>query len=155
VIDWANLVVLAALTFAIIRRFIRPAFIPLSLDAMLILGAITLLVISHFGHHGAHMAAVGAYAPSNPVSAVFGQLLGLFSGGPTQPFAAKVAPETAHTISEIFWWVHMGIILGFLNYLPFSKHIHVLGSGPNIFFRIRDRGPPRRDPQGQALHRRP
>jgi hypothetical protein len=34
----------------------------------------------------------------------------------------------------------MGIILGFLNYLPFSKHIHVLGSGPNIFFRIRDRG---------------
>jgi Fe-S oxidoreductase len=140
VIDWANLVVLCALTFSIIRRFVRPAFIPLSLDAMLILGAITLLVISHFGHHGAHMAAVGAYAPSNPVSAVFGQLLGLFSGGPTQPFAAKVAPETAHTISEIFWWVHMGIILGFLNYLPFSKHIHVLGSGPNIFFRIRDRG---------------
>ena len=31
------------------------------------------------------------------------------------------------------------ILLGFLNYLPFSKHIHVLGSGPNIFFRIRDR----------------
>jgi len=32
----------------------------------------------------------------------------------------------------------MSIILGFLNYLPFSKHIHVLGSGPNIL--LRDQG---------------
>ena len=139
VIDWANLIVLGALLFSITRRFIQPAFIPLSLDAMLILGAITLLVISHFGHHGAHMAAVGEYLASNPVSARFGQLLGMFSGGPAD-FTPRVDKETAHTVSEVFWWVHMGIILGFLNYLPFSKHIHVLGSGPNIFFRVRDQG---------------
>src|SRR5690606_40366361 len=29
-------------------------------------------------------------------------------------------------------------LLGFLNYLPFSKHMHVLGSGPNIL--MRDQG---------------
>ncbi|MEZ4450040.1 MAG: (Fe-S)-binding protein [Nannocystaceae bacterium] len=140
VIDWANLVVLVALVYAIIRRFVRPAFVPLSLDAMLILGAIVLLVISHFGHHAGEMAAAGAYAASNPVSAVFGRILGLFSGGGSEPFVTHVSHETGHTIAEIFWWVHVAILLGFLNYLPFSKHIHVLGSAPNIFFRIRDKG---------------
>ena len=139
VIDWANLIVLCALAFSITRRFIQPAFVPLSLDAMLILSAISLLVISHFGHHGAHMAATGAYAASNPVSAGFGRILGMFTGGAAD-FAPKVDKDTAHTVAEVFWWVHMGILLGFLNYLPFSKHIHVLGSGPNIFFRIRDQG---------------
>jgi Fe-S oxidoreductase len=39
---------------------------------------------------------------------------------------------------EVHWWGHMTVILGFLNYLPFSKHIHVLGSGPNIL--LRDQG---------------
>jgi Fe-S oxidoreductase len=32
----------------------------------------------------------------------------------------------------------MVIILSFLNYLPFSKHIHVIWSGPNILLRKRD-----------------
>ena len=27
------------------------------------------------------------------------------------------------------------MVLAFLNYLPFSKHIHVLGSGPNTLLR--------------------
>jgi len=138
VIDVANAIVLGAISFAVIRRFIRPAFVPLNLDAMLILGAIALLVISHFGHHAAHMAAVGSYVGSNPVSALFGKLLGLHSGA--DPLVVNVSPDTGHLIGELFWWVHMGILLAFLNYLPFSKHIHVLGSGPNIFFRIRDRG---------------
>lgn len=137
-IDWANLMVLLALMYAFTRRFIRPAFVPLSLDAMLILGAITLLVLSHFGLHAAEIAAAGAYLPGSPVSFQVGQLLGLYSVGPGA-LAVHVDPHTAHISSEVFWWVHMGIVLGFLNYLPFSKHIHVLGSGPNILLR----------PQGQ------
>src|SRR5687768_914948 len=134
VIDWANLIVLAALIYAFTRRFIRPAFVPLSLDAMLILGAITLLVISHFGMHAFEIAAVGAYVPGAPVSGTIGELLGLYDlNGATAK--VHVDPSTAHVSVEVFWWVHMGIVLAFLNYLPFSKHIHVLGSGPNILLR--------------------
>ncbi|MGB1274729.1 MAG: 4Fe-4S dicluster domain-containing protein, partial [Nannocystaceae bacterium] len=133
VIDWANFVVFLVMIFAISRRFIRPAFVPLSLDAMLILGAITLLTISHFGHHGFNMAAEGHFHSSNPVSAYFAMLLGAHSLGAV--YQANIDPDTALIISEVFWWVHIGILLAFLNYLPFSKHIHVLGSGPNIFFR--------------------
>ena len=137
-IDWANLIVFAALAYAFVRRFIQPAFVPLSLDAMLILGAIALLVISHFCMHAFEIAAVGAYHGGSPVSSRFGALIGLFDLNGTS-VAVHVNQSVAYYSVEVFWWVHMGIVLAFLNYLPFSKHIHVLGSGPNILLR----------PQGQ------
>ena len=31
------------------------------------------------------------------------------------------------------WWAHALLILGFLNYLPYSKHLHVLTSLPNTY----------------------
>jgi len=33
-----------------------------------------------------------------------------------------------------FWWAHNIVVLSFLNYLPYSKHFHVLSSIPNTFF---------------------
>lgn len=35
---------------------------------------------------------------------------------------------------EFFWWAHILIIFAFLNYLPYSKHLHVLSSVPNVYF---------------------
>ncbi|MCA9714422.1 MAG: (Fe-S)-binding protein [Myxococcales bacterium] len=132
VIDWANLVVVTVMVYAIIRRIVQPAFVPMSLDAMLILGAISLLCISHFGYHGFHMAQAGHYDWSHPISGRFAALVGAQQ---LEPYQRSINPDTAHLISETFWWVHVGILLGFLNYLPFSKHIHVLGSAPNILLR--------------------
>ena len=37
----------------------------------------------------------------------------------------------------IAYWLHVLILLTFLNYLPYSKHIHLLGALPNIFTRNR------------------
>lgn len=34
---------------------------------------------------------------------------------------------------ELFWWSHALLVLGFLNYLPYSKHLHVVASLPNVF----------------------
>jgi Fe-S oxidoreductase len=34
----------------------------------------------------------------------------------------------------IFWWTHILVIFGFMNYLPFSKHFHVYTSIPNVYF---------------------
>ena len=138
VVDVANLVVLSVLAYAFFRRLvIRPRFIPANLDAVLILGAISTLMLTHFGHNAWHMAAVGALDPYMPVSAGLAQLLGIVTvqGGVV---TSTFDPGWAHVASEVHWWSHMLIILGFLNYLPFSKHIHVLGSGPNIL--LRDQG---------------
>ncbi len=40
-----------------------------------------------------------------------------------------------HTlIYESAWWVHIIAVLGFMNYLPYSKHLHVITSLPNVYF---------------------
>lgn len=41
--------------------------------------------------------------------------------------------SAAHILHEIAWWVHIILILIFLNYLPYSKHLHVLTSVPNVY----------------------
>ena len=137
-VDVMNAVVFVAIMYAFFRRLVlKPRFIPANLDAMLILGAITTLVLTHYGHHAWRMAATGQADSMMPVATMFGQVVGLFSieNGTLVP---HVDAQWAHVASETHWWGHMMIILGFLNYLPFSKHIHVLGSGPNIL--LRDQG---------------
>ena len=42
--------------------------------------------------------------------------------------------STTVFLYEFFWWMHILLIFGFLNYLPYSKHLHVLSSIPNVFF---------------------
>lgn len=42
--------------------------------------------------------------------------------------------ETLHVIERIGWWGHIAMVFGFLNYLPFSKHIHILLAFPNTYF---------------------
>ncbi|MES1158083.1 MAG: (Fe-S)-binding protein [Haliangium ochraceum] len=37
--------------------------------------------------------------------------------------------------AEACWWAHVLIVLGFLNYLLYSKHSHILAALPNIYFR--------------------
>ena len=39
----------------------------------------------------------------------------------------------SNVVFEIAWWMHAVLILAFMNYLPFSKHLHVLTSIPNVF----------------------
>jgi heterodisulfide reductase subunit C len=39
------------------------------------------------------------------------------------------------------WWLHLMVVLAFLNYLPFSKHLHILLAFPNTYFaRLKSRG---------------
>jgi Fe-S oxidoreductase len=35
---------------------------------------------------------------------------------------------------ELFWWMHLVTIFVFLNYLPYSKHFHIITSIPNVYF---------------------
>jgi len=37
--------------------------------------------------------------------------------------------------SSLFAWLHHGIIFFFLLFIPFSKHVHILGAIPNVFFK--------------------
>jgi nitrate reductase gamma subunit len=43
-------------------------------------------------------------------------------------------PSSARIVFEVAWWMHIVTILGFMNYLPYSKHLHVMTSVPNVYF---------------------
>lgn len=121
--DIFNLLVILMLVYALVRRVVfKPRLIPMSLDAGLILLQIGLLMISHFGMHSAHVA-LHPEESYGPVSDLLG---GALRGG---------NPQVLSIVGEVSYWTHAFILLFFLNYLPFSKHIHILGSLPNIYFR--------------------
>ena len=41
---------------------------------------------------------------------------------------------TLHLIERVAWWLHILGILVFLNYLYFSKHLHIILAFPNVYF---------------------
>src|SRR3712207_9344563 len=49
------------------------------------------------------------------------------------PFS-HLAPRASHLAFRISWWAHALLILAFLNYLPYSKHLHVATSLFNVYF---------------------
>ncbi len=45
-----------------------------------------------------------------------------------------ISTSSAPIIYNIGWWLHIILILAFMNFLPYSKHLHVLTSVLNVFF---------------------
>ncbi len=95
-------------------------------DPLLILSWIAALMLTMYGAEVfEHLMAPGpqssAFLVSFPIAVV------LFNLG--------VSPDSAavHLAHDVFWWAHALLVLGFLNYLPFSKHLHVVVSLPNTF----------------------
>lgn len=127
--DFFALIVLVAVKTALVRRYVtgpkRVKEIPRSsqIDATVILGSIALIMLTMFLQNGTRIALGegAAYAQDwRPISAA---LAGLFSdsGG-------------THVLFEISWWAHILLVLAFLNFLPYSKHFHVITSIPNVYF---------------------
>jgi len=50
------------------------------------------------------------------------------------PIFEIYTPETIHSIERTAWWIHIIGILVFLNYLFYSKHLHILLAFPNTYF---------------------
>lgn len=42
--------------------------------------------------------------------------------------------EALHLIERSAWWFHIVGVFIFLNYLPYSKHLHIIWAFPNTFF---------------------
>jgi heterodisulfide reductase subunit C len=50
------------------------------------------------------------------------------------PLWSSFTPESLHLAERVFWWFHIVGILAFLNYLPYSKHFHIILAFPNTYF---------------------
>jgi Fe-S oxidoreductase len=122
--DVFEVLVLVGVGMAVFRRaFARPKRLDLTADAWLILFLIALLITADLVSEGAKVALDPDLAsPWAPAVAV---VAGLFAGG---------SATMLTTLYNWGWWVHLVDILFFGNYLPYSKHFHIIVAVPNVFF---------------------
>lgn len=57
----------------------------------------------------------------------------LFSGL-LAPLFSGLSTTTLIVIERSCWWIHIIGILAFLNYLPYSKHLHIVLAFPNAYY---------------------
>ena len=107
-----------------------------AMDANIILLAEILLLIGIFTMNGADTVLQQrdpAHYPDTGALAVSSWLGPLLFDGLSTPVLAGV--------ERFGWWLHLLVVLAFLNYLPISKHLHILLAFPNTYFaRLRPRG---------------
>ena len=58
----------------------------------------------------------------------------IFSGWMAQTMV-HLKPATLVAIERTCWWLHIAGIFAFLNYLPYSKHFHILLAFPNTYYK--------------------
>jgi Fe-S oxidoreductase len=126
---FALLVLLGVITAFVIRKVQRPARFKGShvAEADLILGLIAGIVVTLFLWHSSQIAlGLNDYrAQWAPISNALSHMV-----APAAPWLERVAV-----------WAHVLIILSFLVYLPYSKHLHILVAAFNVYFgRTRSRG---------------
>jgi ferredoxin len=51
-----------------------------------------------------------------------------------QPMFAGMSSGTLIAVERTAWWLHIVGILAFLNYLPYSKHLHIILAFPNAYY---------------------
>src|SRR5690242_400913 len=58
----------------------------------------------------------------------------IFSGWIAQSMT-HLKPATLIAIERTCWWLHIAGIFAFLNYLPYSKHFHIILAFPNTYYK--------------------
>jgi Fe-S oxidoreductase/nitrate reductase gamma subunit len=126
--DLMGLLVILSITIALYRRYIqKPKRLQVEktskIDATVILLLIFFIMLTMFGTYATQINLGNAeYYDLRFVSIRFASLLD------------GLGWDAQDLLHSIFWWTHILLVLGFLNYLPFSKHLHIITSIPNVYF---------------------
>jgi Fe-S oxidoreductase len=95
------------------------------LDAFRILGLISAVVLTELAGDALRFVA----APNDPAREW------ALLATPLANVLEPIGPAAAATGYGLFAWLHIGFVLVFGTYLPYSKHLHILTSEPNVYFR--------------------
>jgi Fe-S oxidoreductase/nitrate reductase gamma subunit len=126
--DLFGVLVLLAVAFALYRRLVlRPRRLQgdglEQADAIVILTAIAGLMITMF--------LTNAFLLVNEPASVVREK---FASHALATALAGMRPTSAALAHDVSWWAHAILIFAFLNYLPYSKHLHIVSSIPNVYF---------------------
>ena len=116
---------LVGIGVAAVRRYVfTPESLSRTWDASLVLVLISILLVTYLAGQG--FAAL-AEEHASTWSRVGNALAPVFAG-------MGVTTEAATTLFLWMWWVHMVTVLGFMAYLPYSKHGHLIFGPFAVFF---------------------
>jgi Fe-S oxidoreductase/nitrate reductase gamma subunit len=126
-VDAFTMAVFVAIVVFSIRRFIlRPMQLQSHLhswkDGAIILGLITIILIGVAGYDTFVYRATSGHDWS---------LFGAWASGATAGLSLGAAAAWAH----VFYWIHVLAVFFFLDYLPVSKHLHLMATPFNVFFK--------------------
>jgi Fe-S oxidoreductase len=120
-------IVLLSVLWAFERRFIsRPPRLTYNMDALLILGMIGGVVGTELF---AQVFEIAAFEDQP------GAFIAAALAAPLGPAGLGLSQQALETGFWVLWWAHMVLVAAFLVYLPFSKHLHIVTSFFNIYFR--------------------
>ncbi|MEN9999648.1 MAG: hypothetical protein RI922_2638 [Bacteroidota bacterium] len=102
-------------------------------DANLILIMEIVLVTCIFTMNGADEALFrqGMSHYGEGMTGSFGFTISSFLG---DSVFGSMSHETLHLLERIGWWGHIIMVFAFLNYLPYSKHFHIVLAFPNTYY---------------------
>src|SRR5213080_223784 len=129
-------VLLALILFAFRRSVLRPrqlsSFLHGPWDGFIILGLILAVVVSLALVEGFEYAA---YATASGLAAANNSGAWTPIGAWLYPLFGGLNTGTSTSLYRVFWWLHISTVLFFLIYLPRSKHLHLMATPFNVFFR--------------------
>jgi Fe-S oxidoreductase len=136
VVDLFAVAVLIGLVASSIRRYIlTPPGLQRTVDATIVVSLIAALMVTYLlAEAGGFAAAPQAGEPRNLAHG--GEQTWLPAGGAVAQglLAMGVQRATVAGLGSGAWWVHALILLFFLVYLPYSKHMHLIWAPFAVFF---------------------
>jgi Fe-S oxidoreductase/nitrate reductase gamma subunit len=122
--DAFSVAVIAAIAYAAFRRLVtKPRRLNLSAEGLLILLLIFGLMVTDLTADASRILL--APAPSDGWQ---------FAGSALAGMLASLSPGALRAVFQVSWWLHAVLLLGFLVYLPYSKHLHIMAAPFNVFF---------------------
>lgn len=119
-----EVVVIVAVVYGLGRRLLtRPARLKFSGEAVAILCWIGLLMATDLLADAAKFQLPGDHVEQGWAWAATALM----------PIFAGLSEDALHLWHHVNFWLHIVLVLGFLNYLPFGKHFHVLTALPAVF----------------------
>jgi len=136
VIDLFAVAVLIGLIASSIRRYIlAPPGLQRTMDATIVVSLIAALMVTYLlaeaGGHAKHLVMRESGAPEQGWAQTW---LPAGTAVASALMAAGLPAETLVGLGAFSWWVHALILLFFLVYLPYSKHMHLIWAPFAVLF---------------------
>jgi Fe-S oxidoreductase len=118
-------VAIVAVIGALVRRYVfTPPRLERTWDATLVLGLISMLLLTVLFGQGFKAVSEEHASAWSPIGGLLGGVLSSWG----------VEPAAGTTLFLWMWWVHIATVLGFVAYIPYSKHVHLLAAPFGVFF---------------------